>query len=81
MTNWHESLQDKLAEIDLWAVNHVNSGLENLSERADKLITALKDKTQSKAVELQQGTQSQIKKMGQKVENLTRSVWAKRPKV
>ncbi len=81
MAKWQEIIEDKLAEIDLWAVNQVNSGLESLSAQTDRVVTNLKDKTKSKAGELKQEAYSQIKTVGEKMKEITRTVWLKRPKI
>jgi ElaB/YqjD/DUF883 family membrane-anchored ribosome-binding protein len=81
MAKWQEIIEDKLAEIDLWAVNQVNGGLESLSAQTDRVVTNLKDKTRSKAGELKKEAQSQIKNMGEKMKEITQAVWQKRPKI
>lgn len=81
MAKWREIIEDKLAEIDLWAVNQVNGGIENLSAQTDRVVTDLKDKTKSKAGELKKEAYSQIKTLGDKMKEVTRSVWQKRPKI
>lgn len=70
MTDWRKTIEDKLAEIDLWALNQVNAGLDHISTKTGQFISEVKDKTKSKAEE----AFTQIKTAGAK---LARSIGTK----
>lgn len=80
MANWRETIEDKLAEIDLWAVKQVNDGIDHLSNTTDRVVSNLKDKTKSTIAGISKGAYDQVKNVGQKMKDITRSVWEKRPK-
>ncbi|MCS6960370.1 MAG: hypothetical protein RMK91_10015 [Pseudanabaenaceae cyanobacterium SKYGB_i_bin29] len=74
MTNWREKIEDKIADLDLWAVKQVNERLDHLTAKTGEFLIHLKDTTKSKAQEISKEAKARLA-------DFTRSVFVKRLKL
>lgn len=77
MGNWRDKISEKMAEIDLWAIDRVNQAIDGLTDNTDRAFEQIKDKAKSQVEKVGDSALKEVEKTKQKVQNLTRSAWKK----